>query len=640
MEELMAVDSMGFDHYARYSYEKFIFNQPQIKTKGLYFDYPNYYIVCPELREDTLALDGCSTIIDWLEHNRVISCPIELVNEIPCGSIKIAERTIEQVIYGSGNPKTKRDVWASLILLLPLDFPKITLTGSNEPCTVVVLVERNLTIIEQFILEEALLKLELPIQYKVMVDTSIVSNKETFRYKFGQGDISIIPAKLFPFTPSNNLKKLAESDDDFWATYRIPIFTGKINCQNEVIPDAWDKFESRCLINSSVFQQYNIRNYLSIYQNIIIAPPIKERQEEVLNLLGVTVEELTQLAEMGKVRIILPQSLDRYSLSLLEALAEAAPESLILSHRLAATTIIDTRRRFPFLYPPWGVKEKVEVLHTLYHALNDSRDPILRRTIEPVLLELSRIWSVAEELINDRGAMATSTLGLGGLTAAILKSFFGMDRFLEFYSAATTVEWAAPFTANVSPISINESYSEESYVQILANSYSGFANGEYPLFMRQTSKIIEGILSIDSDVPVVEFAESFGNGDIERLRRTIFEITNNNTIPDNLDDLIRNFNAEVRKHESRINRIAKWEISGFIKDGLGLLGALQIPENPELGYTLATLPLASRFYKVLDNHRSDSEFIGEILDGFSAFFMRTQPGAVLVARLKKNLRSH
>lgn len=258
MKELMSIDSRQFDHYARYSYENFLLNQPHIKTDGLFFVDSRYYIVCPELQADTKALDG-SIVIDWFKSKRIASCPIELVREVPGNAVKIKERTIEQVVFGSGKPRNQRSALVSIVISLPQDFPKkVTLERSDEPFTIRVLVERELTEEECSLLEAALLKLELPALYKVAVDSSIGSKKESFRYKNGQGDIDIIPAKLLPYPVSHDLKKLLENDDDFWATNRIPIFTGKINHQNDVIPEAWDRFESRCLINASVFPQYNI----------------------------------------------------------------------------------------------------------------------------------------------------------------------------------------------------------------------------------------------------------------------------------------------------------------------------------------------------------------------------------------------
>jgi len=634
LKEILIVDCLDSDGYGRYSYEILRLSQPHIKTDGLYRVNSRNYIVCPDLLENTLALDG-TRIVDWFNNNKILGCPIELVKICPTDGERSEERNIDEIIIGKGDPRTHRDVLTYLALTLPRTFPKLNLSEVDDS-TITVTLERELTTEECILLKDALLALEIPVKYKIIVDDTFKENDKPYRYNLGQGDMDIIPTKFLPFKPSASLRYVLENDEDFWQTHKMHVFSGIMNDQNQIIPDNWDKYESRCLINASVFPQNNIRNYLSIFQNIIIALPLVGKDQQVLESLGITVEELAELSNLGRVRFILPQSIDRYSLKTIETLVEIAPENFILSRRLAAASIIDTRRRFPFLYPPLGSRERTELLHQLVSLCNDM-NPDSRRILEPVVLELGRIWSSAECMINQKGAMATSALGLGALVSTLLKSNLGLDRFIEFYSASTTVEWAAPFSAYVSPIQYG-SYSEENLTQILANSYSGFHSGDFPLFIRQTSIILKNILSIDSEVPIIDFASSFGSSDIERLRKALFDLKREGTTSEDIEDLIRKFNNDVRNYEQNERKHASWDISGLI-GAISAIGGVAIGQlHPEAVLPLESIPLALWLCNRLDTFRGHNELVGTVLDKISALATKTSPEAVLVARLKRNIK--
>lgn len=632
--EIITIDSTKLDCTPKWIYENFVLNQPNINVIGLFKKDYMYYIVCDGIDENTLAFDGTS-IWEWFDKNRVIGCPISLVDRRPEGSVLIEERDISQIVDSGGGGKNIRSLLSNVLISLPKDFPQIDICSSEER-TINVKVERALTEDEIQILKHTLLRQEVPVVYKVFIDDSISKQKKPFRYNFGDGDIDIIPSKLIPYRISKNLSEILERDEDFWRDGRAKVFSGEINNLTGVIPEEWDKFESRCFINASVFPQINIRNYLSIYEKIIMVFPISGFEDEVLSSLRITEDELVELAELGKIGFVLPQSIDRYPVKLIEKIAASSPESLIFSRRLAAMTIISSRNRFPFLYPPLGIREKAEIIKTMYTIARES-DSVKSKILMPIIGELARLWSMSENMINYRGAMATAPLGLGMLLSTILKETAGLERDLEFLSAADTVEWAVPFNANISPI-FTEGYSDEHYVQVLANAYSGINCYDYSVFNPISNYVLDGILSIDSDAPVVEFAKSFKSGDISRLRKLIFEISSNCKSIEDAESIVRAFNRDVRNYENKSERLGEWKISGFLQAALGFAGAVADADKPEIGLALAGIPLAFWLIDVLNSKRHRSEILGNAIDRLEGILMRSKPDAVLVAKMKKQLR--
>ncbi|MBU3198505.1 hypothetical protein LL037_18730 [Clostridium estertheticum] len=301
--------------------------------------------------------------------------------------------------------------------------------------------------------------------------------------------------------------------------------------------------------------------------------------------------------------------------------------------------MLDTRKKFPLLYPNLGVAERTSILSNLQSITNTmGRSPIVK-VIEPVINELSRIWFYAEEMIHRRGALATSALGIAPIVSSMIKSQFGLNRDIEFYSAASTVEWASPFKAAVSTIAPLHGYSEENYIQLLANAYSGINVGSFPIYVRQTSEILSGLLSINSDISVVDFAKSFKSDDIHRLHKLMHEISSGQyqKTGDTIE-IINNFNQDIRRYESKNDRLSEWNISGFVQGFARVAGTIFATQKPKLAIGLASVPLAIWLLDMLKTKGSNSILLGESLDKLTAFLRNTDPGVVLISRLRQKIK--
>ncbi|WP_026485639.1 hypothetical protein [Caldanaerobius polysaccharolyticus] len=468
------------------------------------------------------------------------------------------------------------------------------------------------------LLKDIIKKLGIPLNYKLVVDSK-VKEKAKFRI-FSQGDIEIIPSKFVSDKYSKSLRTLLEDDEYFWVENRESILKGEIKNSTGILPNSWDKLQSRCFLDATVFPQENIRNFIPIYENIIIALPIRGYEDNFLSSLRIDLNDLIDLANMGKVSFVLPQSIDRYSLNMIEPLVEAAPNSFILTRKLAALSIIDSRIRFPFLYLPFGVKERACLLRILYSSVNYIKNDNIRKALEDFICELGRIWSIEEDMVNLRGSMAIGSIGMGSIASSILRSMHGIDRAIEFYSAARLVGLAAPFSANVVPQQF-----EENYVQILANIYSGLRTEEYPQFIKNSSVILNGLLTINSDAPVIDLAKSFKGKDIERLRKIISEIADNTISADEINEAVCKFNKEVINYENRKSRLSKMNIIGLICIILELSGKAR------------GISLVKWLLEFLYNHRNDNDIIGVVCDYIESIITGTKPKIVFVSRLRNKL---
>jgi hypothetical protein len=614
-------------YLARASYERFIISQPQIQIEGLWCTENQFYILCPELEEGTTSFDG-EPIQEWFRGNKIIGAPVILVNEIQEGAVRVSDRTAEDIANLKGELRTDRDVYTELAMVLPKTFPDFVLT--SDPNAVTVKVPRALDAEEAAGLESALQSMGLPLKPRVVVDAGLFNARRPFRSKYGQGDIDLIPSKRFPDTISRGLRQKFEQDEDEWIANRPRIFGGDLTSPESILSDEFRTSDSRCLVDTSVFPPSNIRFYLPLFEKVVLVMPLQTAYAELLEKLAVSDDDLVNLASSGRVQFLLPQSIDRYSVAFLDRLANEAPDSMLFSRRLAAATVIDSRRRMPFLYPTIGLQERYEVLSLLAIATEQLSDSPVRNLFRATLNALRTIWSEPEFFVNCRGAMATSARGMAPIISEYFNALTGKNIALEMFTAAMPVEWAGVLNATVFP-AVTGSFSAQSFAEIYASCYSGIQNQPIPVNYGEVGTVLKGILAIDNEVPVREVVEAVGGPDIKRLRELVKGIAESNLDPDFLDDAVEKFNKEVQSFEKRRERLSKYDIVG-----LAPIAAALSTKDPAL---ITVVTIGTWLMNLLLKEGEQSKFLvtGKLMDFLRGLPSWSSLDVVLVSRIRSKI---
>ncbi|WP_437975341.1 hypothetical protein WMF11_46415 [Sorangium sp. So ce295] len=619
------------DHYCRWSYEQLLLQQPQIQFAGLWRQGYQHYIVCPTL--STAKAAGGEDLRLWFDKQcRVVTAPVKIVEQCPAGAERVPERTCEERARLAGAPRTRRDVLVDLGLALPPDFPPFTI---DDPGTDVVFVTtRKLSDTEKSQVSSAYAEMGYGVQILFAVDPSRDPQNETFRFEFGQGDIDLLPSRRLPTKYSRDLRFLMEDDEEAWAASRERLFASSDSCATELLPVAWQHSRGlSCLVDATVFAPDDIRSQLCLYDTVLLALPLENSFEENCAALGVSSEELSRLVELGRVRILLPQAIDRYPLNWLAALAERAPKSILLSRRLAAATVADARNRVPLLYPPLSPVERHAMLHMLTDQASNLVGPARAADFVQFVYELGATWAGAEWSVSSRGAMGTSHLGIGAISSAVYQQVTGRDLRLELWSAAQKVEWAAALGAHVFPSSAGE-YDESAACDLVAGIYGGGFVGSTR--SRFTLSAVSDLLALSSKVDVVDLAKEFSSADIKRLRDLIDRISRENIDPDYLKDAIGRFNAEVRHYEKRPDLLKSVNVVGLMSAGLAAAGIV----DPSIAHVvpLAGIMLGFVLNRVIDELPRHSAPGGRVIDFCNSLLTaRANPDAVLVARARKDV---
>lgn len=232
---------------------------------------------------------------------------------------------------------------------------------------------------------------------------------------------------------------------------------------------------------------------------------------------------------------------------------------------------------------------------------------------------------------------------LGDHDAAIsvftLAGIRSRDLTLEFWSAGEGVEWASALGANLFPVA-TEGYSEEVASEMIAALLAGRARGRVPTLGAEVHAVLDGILSLNNDIPVVPFASEFGSGDIQRLRGLVLRMAQWNQDPEYLRDAIERFNAEVRQVERRPELLRALKLEA-------LLPAMATAALPATSPMMAAIkqygPLgvwmaSAALLMVAEPLLPKSAALSSLLDFLNGVLARQSQEAVLVSRVKKQIK--
>lgn len=574
---------------AHWMYEKLLITEPTIRSAGLWRSGVRYYIVCPDLEADPMTSAGIG-LKKWFRDNKPMLVDIQPAAEAPENATEVEPRTAEDRATLQGEPRTIRNLFVDLVTVLQKSFPDFCI--GPEPHEVVIVAARKLTPFEFDDLQDALRLLGYPVTPRIRVNPEEVNAHRSFRLPTGgKADLDLFPSKCIA-NASSILRRALEEDEDFWAQTRVKLLAGSLLALEDVLPPSFRSRKARCVVNSAAFPPHNIRAMLALYDQVVLVVPPPSNYRRVLEQLSVEEDSLVDLAVRGRVSFLVPQALDNCPIPLVTKVLEAAPTSVLLSHRLATATVVDSRRRMPLLYPPIDARTRHALLAIMEEAVSRIPDAGGSALLRTTLSELGRIWLDFESLLNYRGAMATSMLGMGAIAGRVLEEQSAPGAALRFWLAAAPVEWGAALGATVFPAALSGD-SEQAITEVCASLCSGVPDRPVPVNeVGQVEAILEGIRVLESDAPVVEVATAFGGKDSARLRKIIQGLSDEGFRPDYLHAAIEDFNRKVDEFDSRRSRVRRLDL-------VTLAGAITMAVAGEEAELVRFIPLTVWLLKYL-----------------------------------------
>ena len=611
---------LDFEPIARQVYDDFLVSLPGVPVEGLFVLAGHYYIVSPSL---DAKLDDGRVVGEWFARERKpLGMPISLVAVCPTGAEALAPRSAAQVQSAYGVVRTVDDAIRDLALRLPTAFPLLSV--SVEERVLVVTTSRPLEAPERTSLDAALAAAgdPLPVEVRVVATGAPIAPLGAVK---GEG-LRLVPSRLQADLPLV-VRSFLEEDETFWRDNYRRAWSGDLTVQ-QVLGLERHPGESSCFV-ATTFEPGNIRNYLSLYNTVVLTMPLAERMERVLASLGVTRKEMLELVGKRLVRFVAPQSVERYDAAFIAELVEVGPGTVTGSRRLAAAVHADQVASNPLLVLPATALERRTVLRALRRLAE-----VQTKTSDVVLAladGLAAAWPFYEQSMHVRGAMASIAGPLAHVSRQLAKRITGNDYFVELGAAAQNVEWASAFGAHFAPFE-SEEYSELAHSELLVAIHGGVPRGAQPLARAARFDVAQELLVIDNDADIIDFVTVLGAGDLARFRDLVSGLARPGRPPDEINELVAMWNGQVRQYERRPDRLKSMALGGLL-----LGAAAKVVGAPDLvalsAVVLPAIPALVTYAQ--EDLVGKSAALGTMIDGLNARLAGVHREAVLLARLKK-----
>lgn len=596
------MEEFGFAKgYAQVSYERLLLTQPEFKLQGLWEKDGRYYIACSDIAT-AITSDGMP-LKEWFDnHCRIIAYQVDLVVTPPPGATRISARTVEQLSQLHGAPlncfqfhlEIKRQLSKNFPDFSIQDLPNKLIFTSDKPLEPDQITELNIAV--------ANLGVNIDTEFKT-ADTHLA-----------------IPTKF-----SNYRKRTAwpdavldihEESEQGWFDSRIALFT-----DSPTAADARRDSGAACFIDCSLGTPSNIRNYLTTYSKIYIAPPLGEF-EPLLRSLKITNGELRTLIERQRVDLVLPYDLHKYNPKGLSEYLELCSRNTVMHRQLAVATIQESRRKNPLMYPPIDNESRRKLLDLMIGDA-EIRDRKLLRIARD---HFGASWSSLEEDYSTLGAIAGLQHGSARLLAEMVSTATGQDLNLLLMHSTLSVEWSAALNANFCPTDIGGA-NIETMASAAASFITGIPNKNFIDPITKLDIIVNDLLVLDNAAPIQEVIDAFQAKEIAGLNKILrgcnFEI-------DAVNQYISTINERVKQFEITQKGAKR-------RDILGLTGAL-IPAvlaeaTGGLGAIAAWIPFGAYIaQRIIANEGGEGGPMTDWLKAKNAF---TTSEAVFISRMRK-----
>ncbi len=418
------------------------------------------------------------------------------------------------------------------------------------------------------------------------------------------------------------LRQLMERDEDEWRRF----INSRPTAPEEVPAETIYPKPAACLLDANDESDVELSELLTLYERVDILP--RAMSVSPLGRLKTNTRELCELAQMNRIRLILPYSIDRYENALIEAVAEIDRESVMLTRSLATKVLSHGQRKEPLLYAPLTADQRALVLKALLHVTKDG-DPF-----QKILLGYSRIMAGQHYALIERGANACIGFGVGSYLGDVLFALHGNDIRVELTQAGAHVEWALALEASLIPLTVAGGFSLHNFSTMVASYLGRTKHVPTNPASNRMHILSDGLLAV-SGVPALEVARSLGPNAVTRFRGVAQRMLRACPSDDEMHDAVAALNAEVQAFERRTDRLHRWGISALTEEVCHFSASKAIYAAAGVLPSVLTLWLLKVLPKLLPE-RARAE-LTTVADFITGLVLSPSVDAVIVDRVKREI---
>jgi len=441
------------------------------------------------------------------------------------------------------------------------------------------------------------------------------------------------PGRTFDIFSSLELKSdpnldLVKKDEEIWLQFLERRAQRKLDTDANNAPT-----ELACTWDSSDQSDVRLAELLVLYDRIdCIAPLVGFSEGGLLRRLDVSEPEFQELVAKGRLRLVLPHSVQNYDSRTLQLAKEVNPDSLILSRALAAATVEQGQRKDPLLYGPLSVSERTTLIKGVLDMLPADHSVL---TILKSYLKVFEFQSLA---LMGRGAMALASSGVGVHLSKVLQGSPNFRHDLEFSVIGAQVEWSIGLGSTYVPPMLG-TYATDDVATFIASFHGGGTRS--PQTMDPAANRIHTVVNsllVPSDVPAIEVARNLELGTLNRFRSTAKGLMSQTANVDEIRAAVAELNKEIQTYEKRSARLRTWGVGALVATVGG--DAISDAVTKEFGKAASLLAMWLGGMLLERRHLLGREFneqIESVLDTLRGLFLAPSLDAVIVRRARNQL---
>ncbi|MCS0341496.1 hypothetical protein [Vibrio diabolicus] len=601
----------------RHDYERFRFDTHQHSHKGLFTDGKELFAVVLEVKNNEELLNELTE--QYHRFHTLGIPPATIVGEIVDTYRVLESRSKFEKTQIHGQPMTMDETINQLVLHIPRKYHPFHvdfLWSTNEfKLTLKTAITKSKQQDIQLICESLGYQ---GYDYIFEVDPTIPDYPGEVEHKPNtHNTMQLTASGLIQKQFSRQLLARYEEDEDFWIQNRHSVFSGdKTEQRDRFLLPNFETKQTRCFVDASVFPRQNIRVYLTLYEQVVIALPLKSEAEDFYRMFKINKYEFKELVARGRLLFAAPQNLTRYSQELLLDIISVNPNAIVFSRRLAAATIQGIQKKSGIVGTTFSSDEQYHFLHQCSRIDNPD--------VQRFALMLSEQWQIGEFLVDKEGATSAHRLGISNLA---VKSFQdnGRNLLIELTTAGSSYEYAQGLGAHHFPFD-DDNYSEAVACQIVSGLYNGVTNSRQ-VHESELQILLSEIFAVNNDMDVLELDSALSSSLIRSLPSIIKEYSNMDE--GEYFNKLRALKQELKTIESNKARLSKLNISGFAPT---LVGAGMEIANIKGGGLIA---LGGWLLNAIKVYAGDSELKNNpIFTRLSSFNHFTSHDAIIVQRVR------
>lgn len=604
------------------NYEAFIIQKYKFNHRGLFHDEENIYAVIDNCEECNTSLDEIQGVYNYEFKTAGVLGPI-FVGKIKSNFIKIDFRNIYEKINLFGQSFNSSDFNNNISMTIPPSFHPFHVNMSWSDNTFTFTFNKTLTQSET---DEIILLCEslgfYGYNYIINIDHELPDYKYKKKESNVQDNLTLDASRYLKNNQPKEILEKYEEDQDFWVEKRVNIFSDTSFTRDECLIDSFKNSQNRCFVDASIFPRNNIREYVSLYDTVIIAIPLNDtsNSQNFYDIFKINKIELLELVRRGRIKFVAYQNLQRYDSTFLADVLSVDPECVLFSRRLAAASLLAIREKTGLFGISFDSDTQYKILKEFYNSNNDD--------LKILAESLSKNIAFIEYGVNQRGALGVSQF-CGASFAAEIYNSRGRDYSIELMTSAMSLEFSLGLGAHHFPFE-NTDYSEVNACKILDGIYNGVQQSKNEIREVEIQNLLSNVFTIKNDMNVLELDDIL----TKYSRRMIPEILGEyvNLTPEELSFKIYSLNKEIRKIENKRENLTFLDLSGFVP---AVAGAVMEYKGISGGGYIALLPW---IFKVLKVASKNSNILNtQMFSNLEALTLNASRNTVLVHKIRSDI---